>query len=277
MKKAINQWAFVEGKTIEECMILAKHAGFDGIELCFGEDDEINPNSTPKDMESILDTANKIGINISSLATGIFWKYSLISNDKSENETAKKHVRKMLELGSYLDIDTILVVPGTVGSITQKEPNVDYDVAYDRALEAFRELAVDAGKHKVNIGIENVWNKFLLSPLEMRDFIDKINSEYVGCYFDVGNVLNTGYPQHWIKILGHRIKKVHIKDFSMPIGNVDGFVDLLTGDVNFEEVIKSLLNIGYDDYLVAELFPHSYYPERLIYKTSKDMDTILEN
>ena len=275
MKKAINQWAFVEGKSVEECMILAKRAGFDGIELCFGEDDEINPNSTKEDMQLILDTAKKIGIEISSLATGIFWKYSLIGNDKSENETAKKHVRKMLELGSCLGIDTILVVPGTVGSIAQKEPNVDYDVAYNRALEAFKELAADAEKYKVNIGIENVWNKFLLSPLEMRDFIDKINSDYVGCYFDVGNVLNIGYPQHWIKILGERIKKVHVKDFSLATGNVNGFVDLLTGDVNFEEVVNCLEAVKYDDYLVAELFPHSYYPERLIYKTSKDMDVIL--
>jgi hexulose-6-phosphate isomerase len=277
MKKAINQWAFVEGKTVKDCMVLAKHAGFEGIELCFGEDGEINPNSTQEDMQTIFDTANEVGIKISSLASGIFWKYSLISSNKSDNETAKKYIRKMLELGSYLGIDTILVVPGTVGSVVQKEPNVDYDVAYERALEAFKELAGDAEKYKVNIGIENVWNKFLLSPLEMRDFIDKINSKYVGCYFDVGNVLNVGYPQHWIKILGDRIKKVHVKDFSLATGNVNGFVDLLTGDVNFEEVVKSLQAVNYDDYLVAELFPHSYYPERLIYKTSKDMDIILGN
>src|SRR5659263_668632 len=91
---------------------------------------------------------------------------------------------------------------------------------------------------KNDIGLENVWNKFLLSPIEMRDFIDKIDSSYVGAYLDVGNVINTGYPEQWIRILGKRIKKVHFKDFRKSVGTLSGFVDLLAGDVDYPEVMK---------------------------------------
>jgi len=107
----------------------------------------------------------------------------------------------------------------------------------------------------VALCIENVWNKFLLSPLEMRDFIDSFNSEMVGAYFDVGNVLLTGYPEHWIRILESRIKRVHVKDFRRSVGTVDGFVDLLEGDVDFQAVKEALSDIGYDGYVTAEMLP----------------------
>ncbi len=108
---------------------------------------------------------------------------------------------------------------------------------------------------QVVIAIENVWNKFLLSPLEMRDFIDSFKSNAVGAYFDVGNVLLIGYPEQWIRILGHRIKRVHVKDFKRSVGTVEGFVDLLEGDVDFTAVKEALADIGYDGYLTAELLP----------------------
>ena len=109
-------------------------------------------------------------------------------------------MKKQLEHAAILGVDTILVVPGAVG--VDFIPNceiVPYDQAYDFALEAFGQLAEEAEAVKVSIGIENVWNKFLLSPLELRDFIDKIDSPYVGSYFDVGNVLFSGYPEQWIR------------------------------------------------------------------------------
>ena len=108
--------------------------------------------------------------------------------------------------------------------------------AYERSLEAFTSLKSYAEAAKVNIGLENVWNKFLTSPLEMRDFIDKIDSEYVGSYFDVGNVLYNGYPEHWIKALGKRIKKVHFKDYRKDPGGINCFVPILSGDVDYAGV-----------------------------------------
>ncbi|MDN5276055.1 MAG: L-ribulose-5-phosphate 3-epimerase [Clostridiales bacterium] len=150
------------------------------------------------------------------------------------------------------------------------------DVAYERALEAFMQLKEEAEATKVSICLENVWNKFLLSPLEMRDFIDKINSPYVGVYLDVGNVIYTGYPEHWIRILGKRIKKVHFKDFRRKVGTLEGFVDLLAGDVNFPEVMQAFKEVGYDDYVTAEMIPnYTHYTNQIIYNTSKSMDRIL--
>jgi len=145
----------------------------------------------------------------------------------------------------------ILCVPGTVSA------DVRYDVAYERAQAALRELAPEAEALGVFIGVENVWNKFLLSPLEMAHFVDEIDSAYVGVYFDAGNVLAYGYPQHWIEILGPRIKKVHVKDFQIAVGNLQGFANPLQGDVPWAAVRTALDGIGYSGFVTAEV---SGYP-----------------
>jgi len=283
MKKSINYWSFAEKLTdgskmsLKDCMEQAKEAGFEAIELTVAEEGELSLNSTRRDVEKIVQAAEEVGIELSSLATGLFWDYSLSSSNDKVKDKAKGIVKKMLELASYLGIDTILVVPGAVDVFFKPEAEVvPYDVAYERSLESLRECLDTAEKYKVNVGIENVWNKFLLSPLEMRDFIDKLGSDYLGAYFDVGNILLTGYPEHWIRILGKRIKRVHIKDFKRVIGNVNVFCDLLEGDVNWAEVMKALREIGYNDYITAEILPpYSQHPEALIYNTSRSMDSIL--
>ena len=110
----------------------------------------------------------------------------------------------------------------------------------------------------------------------MSDFIDKIGSDYVGSYFDVGNVLFNGYPEHWIRLLGKKIKKVHFKDYRKNPGGVNAFVDLLAGDINYPEVVKALDEIGYDGWVTAEMIPnYKYYTETIIYNTSNSMDKIL--
>ena len=142
--------------------------------------------------------------------------------------------------------------------------------------EQAKKLAKIAEEYGVQIGFENVWNKFLLSPLEMRNFIDAVGSDWVGAYFDTGNVVYSGYPEHWINILGKRIKKVHFKDYRKGVGTLDGFVDLLAGDVNYPEVMKAFDEIGYDDWVSAEMIPsYRYYPDTLIYNTSRAMNSIL--
>jgi hexulose-6-phosphate isomerase len=127
----------------------------------------------------------------------------------------------------------------------------------------------------VAIGIENVWNKFLLSPLEMARYIDELNSDFAKAYFDVGNVLQFGYPEQWIRILGKRINKVHVKDFSTKVGNITGFVPLLAGDVNWPAVVEALEEIGYDDVITAELSPYTIGPKQLPIDTARHMDVIL--
>lgn len=277
MKKSISQWSFVKS-SLRECMELAKEAGFEAIELAMDKEGEITPSSTEDDIKALRATADEIGIEISSLATGLFWSYSLTSNDPATREKALGIGKRMLEVASWLEVDAILVVPGAVGvDFVPGSEVIRYDVVYDRALEAIRSLRPVAEQFKVAVGVENVWNKFLLSPLEMRDFVDHIGSDYVGVYFDVGNVIATGYPEHWIRILGKRIQRVHFKDFRRNVGTLDGFVDLLEGDVNWKEVMAAFREIGYDGYVTAEMIPpYSHHPEALIYTTSKAMDFILD-
>ena len=112
--------------------------------------------------------------------------------------------------------------------------------------------------------------------MEMRDFIDKIDSPFVGSYLDIGNTVANGYPEHWVQILGRRIKKVHLKDYRREAGGLCGFVDLLAGDVNYPAVTEALASVGYDDWVTAEMIPnYKYFTEAIIYNTSFSMDKIL--
>lgn len=277
MKKGISIWSFAE-TDLKKCFELAKDAGFDGVELALAEGGAVTLTSTKEEILAIKQMAQEIGIELYSVASGLYWTYNYTSGNEQNREKAKVITKKQLEIASWLGCDTILVVPGAVNVVFDPESEiVEYDVAYDRALCALKELAPVAESFKVSIGIENVWNKFLLSPIEMRDFIDKVNSPYVGSYFDVGNVLYSGYPQHWIKILGDRIKKVHFKDYRKNVGSLDGFVDLLAGDVDYIGVKKSLDDIGYDNWVTAEMLPpYAQYPETILYNTSNSMNKILQ-
>ena len=158
-----------------------------------------------------------------------------------------------------------------------ERPVVAYDVAYDRALEEIKKLAPVAEEYGVHIGIENVWNKFLLSPLEMRRFVDEVGSDYVGVYFDVGNVMYAGYPEQWIRILNKRIKKVHFKDYRRNPGGLNCFVDLLSGDVDWKAVMAAFAEIGYDGWAAGEMIPqYQQGSDQLIYNTAGAMERIMK-
>ncbi len=254
MKKGINIWSFPAGTTIEQAMRKAKHYGYEGIELSLEETGALSLQSSDADIMAIRRLADDIGIEVCSLATGLYWSYSFTADNPEVREKAKNITRFQLHAAKLLKAGAILVVPGCVGAdFIPGCKIVSYDVAYERALQAMSELAIDAEKEGIVIAVENVWNKFLLSPLEMRDFLDKVDSKWVKMYLDTGNVVLLGYPEHWVKILGTRITHVHVKDFSRAVGNINGFVSLLCGDVNFDAVTDALREVGYNGYLTAEM------------------------
>ncbi|WP_178021357.1 sugar phosphate isomerase/epimerase [uncultured Paenibacillus sp.] len=277
MKKGINIWSFREGTTIAESVRLAKAAGFEGIELSLNEDGELGLQTTDKEAGEIRRHVEDAGLEIAGLATGLYWSYSMTSDQEANRIKAADICKKQLELAAALGVDAILVIPGAVGvDFIPGSGVVPYDKAYDRALEAIGKLAVEAEKAGVSIGIENVWNKFLLSPLEIRGFIDAVGSPYVGSYLDIGNVLYSGYPEHWVRILGPRIKKVHFKDYRREAGGLHGFVDLLAGNVDYPAVVAALREVGYTNYVTAEMIPHyEHHSEQIIFNTSAAMDAIL--
>ena len=276
MKISINIWSFV-GKTTREAMKIAKEAGFEGIELALCADGEISMTSTDEDLFSIKTYAEELGIAIPSISSGLCWADSLTSDDPAERQRAHDMIVRQLYCAKMLGAETILIIPGSVSvEFVSHWPVVPYDVVYERALEAVKKLAPIAEEYGVEIGLENVWNNFLLSPLEMRNFIDAVGSDWVGSYFDVGNVVYYGYPEHWIRILGKRIKKVHFKDYRRNPGTLNAFVDLLSGDVNWPAVMKAFNDVGYEGWAAGEMIPqYAYASDQIIYNTSASMKRIL--
>ena len=277
MKTSISQWSFEETKSLKECMVLAKDAGLDGFEVALGDTGEFSLESTEADAKAVRATAEEVGIEISGVACGLYWGTSLTADDPDERARAQEILKKEIQMAAWVGVDAILVVPGNVhASFIPDCPVVPYEVAYQRATEAIREALPLAEELGVTIGVENVWNKFLLSPLEMARFIDQFNSQRVGAYFDVGNVLLTGFPEQWIRILGSRIARVHLKDFRCDVGGLAGFVDLLSGDVNWPEVMAAFAEIGYDGWVTAEMLPpYTHYPDQIIYNTAQAMKRIV--
>lgn len=274
MKKGISAWAFTV-EDADQVFALAKKYGFDGVEMAMNVTGPVRPDSTKEEMEALKEKAASYGLELYSVVNTLCWGYSLTANDPAIREKGAELIRRQIDVASWMGADTVLVLPGMVEGLDEGGEVVPYEVVMERIKVEIEALKGYAEERKVKIGLENVWNKFLMSPLEMRDLIDSFDSDYVGSYFDVGNVVNWGYPEQWIRILGSRIAKVHFKDFSRKIGTLDGFVDLLTGDVNYPEVLKALSEAGYDGWATAEVFPDPADPEKVLEVNSAAMDKIL--
>ncbi|MCM8771817.1 MAG: sugar phosphate isomerase/epimerase [Candidatus Omnitrophica bacterium] len=276
MKKSINVWVLPSNLKFEDGLKIIKDAGFEAVELNTSEEGGIlNLNSSEDEVKKVGEIVRKNGLEIASLLVGQFWQYPLSSSNSEIRKKGEELLEKGLKFANYLGTDALLVVPGVVAPLSGEGEIVSYDLCYKRSQESIKKYVELAEKLKVYICVENVWNKFLLSPLEMKNFVEEIGSEYVKVYFDVGNILIIGFPEMWIRILGKLIKRIHLKDFKLSIGNINGFCDLLEGDVNWPEVIKALKEIGYDSYLTAEVGPYRHYPETKIYNTSLAIDKIL--
>ena len=276
MKKSISYWSFEGGldnkKPIKDAMKEAKAAGYDCIELCFAPGGPLGPETTEAECKQILADAKAVGIEISSLCTGMYWDVSLTDDNEDVRQKAYGLTVSYIEHARMLKVKHILVVPGAVDVFFKPDfKKVQYDIVWKRSVQQLKKLAKEAEKNKVTICVENVWNKFLLSPIEMRFFLDEISSPNVACYFDVGNIMLYGFPQQWIRSLGKRIKRVHFKDFKTSVGTAAGFCDLLAGDVPWAEVMKAFREIGYDGPCTAEMMP---WDPTLIKRTSEAMDRI---
>jgi L-ribulose-5-phosphate 3-epimerase len=269
MLKGINQWCYPGGTSLERIFEISQKAGFDAVELNLNPDGDVGltMTTTAKEAEDIVDLASQYGLKLRSLSTSLLWKTPLSDSDETVREQGEKVVEKQLQLAEVMGMDTVLVVPGVVTRQTT------YEECYKRSQDSLIKLVKKAEQSKVKIGIENVWNKFLLSPMEMVRYIDELNSPYLGAYFDVGNVLRFGYPEQWIHSLNNRIFKVHVKDFS----DENMFVPLLAGGVNWQQVATALKDIGYKDVITAEITPYSFGPEPLAFDTARHMDVILNS
>ncbi len=282
MKKSINLWAFPypSKMNLRQCLELAKRAGFDGIELNYDLDSDLSPKATSKDFVKIRQMAEEIGIAISGLCSFLFWPYPLTSNDPAERARGMELAELMTQAAADLGTENLLVVPGAVHMPWRADhdptPN---DVCDQRAKAAIAKLLPKAEKLGVYMNIENIFfNGYLMTPMEMVQFVDHFASDHLRVHFDTGNIMMFQFPEHWIPILGKRIKNVHLKEFTKKGTDfsLETFRPLLDGTTNWPAVIDAFDAIGYSGYLTFEYFhPYAHYPEALIYQTSDSLDRLL--
>jgi len=282
MKKSINLWAFPypDRMSLKECLQLAKDAGFDGIELNYDLESDLSPKSGPKEFLEIRKEAERIGIAISGMCSFLFWPYPLTSNNPQERARGMELASKMTKAAYHLGAENLLVVPGAVHMPWREDhdptPN---DLCDSRAREAIGKLLPTAERLKVHLNIENIFfNGYLMTPMEMNGFVDQFDSEYVQVHFDTGNIMLFQYPEHWIPLLGKRIKNVHLKEFTKKgtDHSLESFRPLLDGTTNWPAVIEAFDAVNYRGYLTFEYFhPYAHYPEALIHQTSDSLDRML--
>jgi len=230
--------------TYEERFRMALDCGFQSIE-CGTETDQAAA-------DSIKEASVKTGMPIHSVMNMAHWKYPLNSPDPAVVEESLKGMRTSLRNAKLWGASAVLLVPAVVSA------GLSYRDAWTRSHTQIRKLMPMAAELKVIIGVENVWNKFLVSPLEMASYVDSFKSPWVKAYFDVGNILLYGYPQDWIRTLGPRICKIHLKDFSFRQNpqirkRVADFVNLREGDLDWKAVHAALAEIGYKGDATVEL------------------------
>lgn len=224
---------------------IAKKTGYDCVELSFKkEDGYISIDSTDEELNEIKGCADKLGLDIVStcIAGG---SYNLLASGEQQKSGIEEAIAG-LKVSAKLGAETML---HTLGRLSAE---LYYEDAYNNTVDSLKKIAVEAEKIGCILAIEMVWNGFLFSPLEMRNLIDEVGSDYIGFYFDPGNMAVFHYPQHWVRALGRRTKMVHLKDFKGSALNGE-WTALGDGGVDFEVVMHELYNAGIAPVFISEV------------------------
>lgn len=240
IRKAI-MWGTVGVKgSVLEKMKAVKAAGFEGVEM-----------NSHMDQDEVVRARDEAGLVIPSVCGVHHWEKSLSHPDPKVREEGLDALKQTLRDAKRYGASSVLLVPAVVNK------EVSYSDAYVRSQTEIRKAVPLAEELGVKIAIENVWNQFLLSPLEAARYVDEFNSPAVGWHFDVGNVINYGWPEQWVRVLGKRIQKLHIKEFSRERRDKEGLwkgfaVPLLEGDDDWPAVMKALDEVGYAGWAMTE-------------------------
>ena len=279
MIKGISYLSFENGlantQSIESALAQTKTYGFDALELAISTEGVLKTSTTKAECEIIRQKIDDSGIFVDSLASGMSWGISPTSEDEATRNKSISLHKDALQVASNLGCKALLFVPGVVKSPISSEI-VRYDKALDRIRDAINQLLPIAEDLDVDLCMENVWNGFFYSPIELRDFVDSFESNKLGVYLDVGNLIGyQQHPPHWIELLNSRIKRVQIKDFQE---NFDwtgsfSFCDIGAGDVPWKETIEALKSINYQNTIIAEMLP---WDETILSRTSAAMDQLFD-
>jgi L-ribulose-5-phosphate 3-epimerase len=222
-------------------------AGYEALEVCLSDEGELSLQTSESELQALSARARDAGVELVSVCASVRNSpKDIMTNDRGIWESSLDTIRRCLDATAALGVDTMLL---TMGALTD---DLYYNEAYANGLKALQLVAPHAEQIGVNIAVEYVWNKFLLSPMEFARFCDEVASPRVGLFFDTGNMVVFGFPQHWVRICGKHLMKVHFKDFKRA-----GYewTPLLQGDVNFPAVMAELRKIGYDGALLSEVAP----------------------
>jgi hexulose-6-phosphate isomerase len=278
MRKALSLRMFPPEMDTLSRLDLARDAGFAGVEVNLEPWQEYSLASSDQELAGLHRAVEARGLCVSTVYDREQWHFPMSSRDPAVRARCAGIIVGLARAATLLGADTVLVMPGAVDNrILAPQPEiVPYGLAYPNALAVLRELGRTAGeRYRVHLAAENCPGKFLISPLEFARFLDEAGSAWVGACFDTGNALAYGFPEHWIPVLGPRIRRVHLKDNRVVTQGTVTPTPLLAGDVDWPAVRDALAATGYDGWLIAEVFPHySFHPERLIFETSASIDAI---
>src|SRR5215469_10982179 len=257
IKKGLWFGMLPENLSVADRYKLARDVGFEVVQAPTEPDE--------RKAEEVKKAADAAGVRIDSVMNMDHWKYPLSSSDPAVVEKSLTGMRASLHNARLWGSDAVLLVPAVVNAQTS------YRDAWTRSQKQIRTLLPLAEDMKIVIAIEEVWNKFLLSPLEMAKYIEEFHSPWIKAWFDVGNVLLYGYPQDWIHTLGNSIVKVHVKDFKRK-DNGYAWVNLGDGDVDWAAVRQAFADIGYSGSAIAEL---EHGDEAYLRDVSRRMDRLV--
>ena len=252
MKKSINAWTFPNEYSFRDCLAAARDAGFDAVEFNLDADGRSEHSfylsTTDDEILAVRALCEEYGITpvsvSSSLHSGLW--------SRLEPETVERSraiLTAQLNIAKLLGADTILLVPGGMRDGMRLDEARKNSIANLKAVEPIIRAS------GVKVGLENVWNGFFLSPYDMMSFLDELDPELFGLYYDLGNMVAFSDTIHWTEIVAPRALKIHIKDYKRNGGINRGgrFCQLLEGDVDFEGAMALLRAAGFDGYLTAEV------------------------
>lgn len=244
LKKAVNLGMVkADSASVADRFKMIRDAGFDGVELN-------RPDAIP--LDELIKASASAGLPVAGTIDTVHWGKPLSSPDAKVREQGFNGLKLALQESGELGCDRLLLVPAVVNK------DISYADAYTRSQDLIKQAVPFAEKAKCRIAIENVWNQFLLSPLEAARFVDEIGSPWVGWHFDIGNVVTYGWPEQWIRILGPRVLNLHIKEYSRKKRDAEGLwkgfnAELGEGDVDWPAVMRALDDIGYHGWGILEV------------------------
>ena len=243
MKKSLKYGMVQVDGSVEDKFRLLKEIGYDGVEL---------DSPSGLDEDEVLRARDATGLLIPGVVDSVHWQKTLSDPDPNVRGEGRRGLETAINQCVRYGGTTVLLVPAVVNK------KVTYDQAYERSQDEIRKVLPLCDDTGIKIAIENVWNNFLLSPMEAARYVDEFENPNIGWYFDVGNIVNYGYPEQWVRILGPRVFKLDIKEFSRQKRNDEGLwkgfqVKLLEGDCDWPAVMQAIDDIGYDGWGSAEV------------------------